>query len=132
MVLNRGIPVLRKFLLKNLLKIPFGEGQVQDPIPALPGHGSKIPVVLLSSKLDDTTKEKTLTKSLLQNSDFSHKIGEIAIFVINFAIFVVILMQRLLSFSIENKTTIMRVENRQRFSEKFTTVFFQRYFFRCI
>jgi hypothetical protein len=39
MVLNKGIPVLRKFMLKNLQKIPFGEGQVQDPIPALPGHG---------------------------------------------------------------------------------------------
>jgi hypothetical protein len=24
-------------------KIPFGEGQVQDPIPTLPGLGSKIP-----------------------------------------------------------------------------------------
>jgi hypothetical protein len=47
MVLNTGIPVLRKFMLKNLQKIPFGEGQVQDPISALPGHGSKIPVVLL-------------------------------------------------------------------------------------
>jgi hypothetical protein len=47
MVLNTGIPVLRKFMLKNLQKIPFSEGQVQDPIPALPGHGSKIPAVLL-------------------------------------------------------------------------------------
>jgi hypothetical protein len=42
-VLNTGIPVLRKFILKNLQKIPFREGQVQDPIPAFPGHGSKIP-----------------------------------------------------------------------------------------
>jgi hypothetical protein len=33
MVLNTGIPVLRKFMLKNLQKIPFGEGQFQDPIP---------------------------------------------------------------------------------------------------
>jgi hypothetical protein len=47
MVLNTGIPVLRKFMLKNMQKIPFGEGQVKDPIPALPGHGSKIPAVLL-------------------------------------------------------------------------------------
>jgi hypothetical protein len=30
MVLNKGIPVLRKFMLKNLKKIPFGVGQVQD------------------------------------------------------------------------------------------------------
>jgi hypothetical protein len=43
MVLNTGIPVLRKFMLKNLQKIPFGEGQVQVPIPALPGLGSKNP-----------------------------------------------------------------------------------------
>jgi hypothetical protein len=42
MVLNTGIPGLTKFRFKNLLKIPFGEGQVQDPIPALPGPGSKI------------------------------------------------------------------------------------------
>jgi hypothetical protein len=47
MVLDTGIPVLRKFMLKNLQKITFGEGQVQDPIPALLGHGSKIPAVLL-------------------------------------------------------------------------------------
>jgi hypothetical protein len=47
MVLNTGNPVFRKFMLKNLQKIPFGEGQVQDPIPLLPGHGSKIPAVLL-------------------------------------------------------------------------------------
>jgi hypothetical protein len=46
MVLNTGITVLRKFMLRNLQKTPFGEGQVQDPIPALPGHGSKIPDVL--------------------------------------------------------------------------------------
>jgi hypothetical protein len=36
-----------KFMLKNLQKIPFGEGQIQDLIPALPGHGSKNPAVLL-------------------------------------------------------------------------------------
>jgi hypothetical protein len=47
MVLNTGIPVLRNFMLKNMQKIPFEEGQVKDPIPALPGHGSKIPAVLL-------------------------------------------------------------------------------------
>jgi hypothetical protein len=47
MVLNTRIPVLRKFMLKNMQKIPFVEGQVQDPIPALPGHGLKIPAVLL-------------------------------------------------------------------------------------
>jgi hypothetical protein len=46
MVLNTGIPELRKFMLKNMQKFPF-EFQVQDPIPALPGHGSKIPAVLL-------------------------------------------------------------------------------------
>jgi hypothetical protein len=50
MVLNTGIPDLRKFMLKNLQKNPFGEGQVQDPIPALPGHGSKIPAVLLGDR----------------------------------------------------------------------------------
>jgi hypothetical protein len=38
MELNTGIPVLRKFMLKNLQKIPIGEGQVQDSIPALPGQ----------------------------------------------------------------------------------------------
>jgi hypothetical protein len=43
MELSTGIPVLRKFMLKNMQKIPFGEGQVRDLIPALPGHGSKIP-----------------------------------------------------------------------------------------
>jgi hypothetical protein len=50
MVLNTGIPGLRKFRFKNLLEIPFGEGQVQDPIPALPGQGSKIPAVLLGDR----------------------------------------------------------------------------------
>jgi hypothetical protein len=50
MVLNTGIPVLRKFLLKNMQKIPFGEDQVQDPIPALPDHGSKISAVLLGDR----------------------------------------------------------------------------------
>jgi hypothetical protein len=49
-VLNTGIPVFRKFMLKNLQKFPFGEGQVQDSIPALPGHGSKIPAVLLGNR----------------------------------------------------------------------------------
>jgi hypothetical protein len=44
LVLNTGIPVLRKFWFKNVQKIIFGEGQVQDPIPALPGHGSKIQI----------------------------------------------------------------------------------------
>jgi hypothetical protein len=46
-VLNTGIPVLRKFMLKNMQKIPFGEGQVQDLIPALSCYESKIPAVLL-------------------------------------------------------------------------------------
>jgi hypothetical protein len=43
-VLNTGIPVFRKFMLKNLQKVQIGEGkfQVQDPIPVLPGHRSKI------------------------------------------------------------------------------------------
>jgi hypothetical protein len=50
-VLNTGIPVLRKFMLKNMQKIPFGGGgQVQDPIPALPGHGSKISAVFLGDR----------------------------------------------------------------------------------
>jgi hypothetical protein len=48
MVLNTGIPVLRKFRFKNLQKTQFGEGQVQDPIPALPGHG--LPAVLLGDR----------------------------------------------------------------------------------
>jgi hypothetical protein len=43
-------PVLKKFMLKNLQQIPFGEGQVQDPIPALPGHGSQISAVLLGDR----------------------------------------------------------------------------------
>jgi hypothetical protein len=38
MVLNTEIPVLRQFWFKNLHKILFGEGHVQDPIPALPGN----------------------------------------------------------------------------------------------
>jgi hypothetical protein len=50
MVLNTRIPVLRKFWFKNLQKTLFGEGRVQDPIPALPGHGSKIPAVLLGDR----------------------------------------------------------------------------------
>jgi hypothetical protein len=47
MVLSTGTTVLRKFRFENYQKIPFGEGQVQDPVPALPGHGSKIMAVLL-------------------------------------------------------------------------------------
>jgi hypothetical protein len=50
MVLNTRIPVLRKFWFKNIQKTLFGEGQVQDPIPTLPGHGSKIPAVLLGDR----------------------------------------------------------------------------------
>jgi hypothetical protein len=37
MVLSSDISVLRKFCFKNMQKIPFGEGQVQDPIPVVPG-----------------------------------------------------------------------------------------------
>jgi hypothetical protein len=47
MVLNKGIPVLKKFRFKNLQKILFEENQVQDPIPVLPGHGSQIPALIL-------------------------------------------------------------------------------------
>jgi hypothetical protein len=47
MVLSTKIPDLRKFSFINMKKISFGEGQVQDPIPALPGIRSKIPAVLL-------------------------------------------------------------------------------------
>jgi hypothetical protein len=36
-----------QILAQKLRKIPFGEGQGQDPIPAFPGHGSKIPAALL-------------------------------------------------------------------------------------
>jgi hypothetical protein len=50
MELNTGIPVLKKIMLKNLQKISFGEGRVQDPIQALPGHGSKIPAVFLGDR----------------------------------------------------------------------------------
>jgi hypothetical protein len=50
MRLKTGIPVLRKLRFKNLQKTLFGEGQVQDPIPALPGYGSKIPAVLLGDR----------------------------------------------------------------------------------
>jgi hypothetical protein len=51
MVLNTGIPVLRKCRFKSLQKKKlFGEGQMLDPIPALPGHGSKIPAVLLGDR----------------------------------------------------------------------------------
>jgi hypothetical protein len=44
------ISVLRKCCFKNMTKIPFGEGQVQDPIPAFSGIGSKILAVLLREK----------------------------------------------------------------------------------
>jgi hypothetical protein len=47
MVLSTRIPDLRKFSFINMKKNSFGEGQVQDPIPALPGIGPKIPAVLL-------------------------------------------------------------------------------------
>jgi hypothetical protein len=50
MVLNTIIPVFRKFWFKNIPKTLFGEGQVKDPIPALSGHGSKIPAVLLGDR----------------------------------------------------------------------------------
>jgi hypothetical protein len=50
MVLKTGILVFIKFMLKNLQKIPFEDGQVQDPIPAFPGHGSKILAVLLGDR----------------------------------------------------------------------------------
>jgi hypothetical protein len=43
MILSKKIPDLRKFSFINMKKISFGEGQVQDPILALPGIGSKIP-----------------------------------------------------------------------------------------
>jgi hypothetical protein len=46
MVLSKRIPVLRKFSFINMQTMSFG-GLVQDPIPALSGHSSKIlPVVL--------------------------------------------------------------------------------------
>jgi hypothetical protein len=50
MILNTRIPVLKKNMLKNMQKIPFGEGQVQDPIPVLPGDRSEIPAVLLGDR----------------------------------------------------------------------------------
>jgi hypothetical protein len=50
MVLNTEIQVLKQFMLKNLQKLPFGEGQVQNSIPALPGLGSKIQTVLLGDR----------------------------------------------------------------------------------
>jgi hypothetical protein len=40
-------PSFEKIYDEKLKKIPFGEGHAQDPIPALPGHGSKIRAVLL-------------------------------------------------------------------------------------
>jgi hypothetical protein len=40
-------PSFEKIYVQKLTKIPFEEGQVQDPIPALPGHRSKIPAVRL-------------------------------------------------------------------------------------
>jgi hypothetical protein len=46
-VLSTRISDLRKFGFINMKKISFGEGQVQDPIPALPGIESKILAVLL-------------------------------------------------------------------------------------
>jgi hypothetical protein len=46
-ILSTRIPDFRKFSFINMKKISFEEGQVQDPIPALPGIGSKIPAVLL-------------------------------------------------------------------------------------
>jgi hypothetical protein len=36
--------------LENMQKESFGEGQVQDPIPALPGLGTKILALLLEDK----------------------------------------------------------------------------------
>jgi hypothetical protein len=36
-----------KIWFKSLQKIPFGEGQVKDPIQAPAGQGSKISAVLL-------------------------------------------------------------------------------------
>jgi hypothetical protein len=50
MVLNTEIPVLRKFWFKTYKKNLVGDGHVQDPIPALPGNGSKIPAVLLGDR----------------------------------------------------------------------------------
>jgi hypothetical protein len=47
MILSIRIPVLRKFRCKNMQKISFGEGQVQNPIQGFPGLGSKIPAVVL-------------------------------------------------------------------------------------
>jgi hypothetical protein len=50
MILNTGVPVLRKFWFTNLQKNLFGEGQVQDPISALPGYGSKILAIILGDR----------------------------------------------------------------------------------
>jgi hypothetical protein len=49
MILSTRIPDMRKFSFINMKKISFGEGQIQDQIPALPGIGSKIPAVLLGN-----------------------------------------------------------------------------------
>jgi hypothetical protein len=46
MVLGTVIPVLRKCRFKNLQKIPFEEGQVQDSIPVPPSQGSRRFIVL--------------------------------------------------------------------------------------
>jgi hypothetical protein len=50
MILKIGIPVLKKIRFKNLQKTLFGEGQDQDPIPAFPGHNSKISAVHLGHR----------------------------------------------------------------------------------
>jgi hypothetical protein len=49
MVLSTIYPGLRKFRCKNIQNFPFGEGQVQDHIPALPGFRSKILAALLEN-----------------------------------------------------------------------------------
>jgi hypothetical protein len=38
---------MRTFIFKNMLKISFGDGQAQNPIPAFPGLESKTQVILL-------------------------------------------------------------------------------------
>jgi hypothetical protein len=48
MVLSTRIPVLRKFRCRNLNKIPSGESQVQDPIPAQKFRTYTIYIVLSS------------------------------------------------------------------------------------
>jgi hypothetical protein len=49
-VIEHRNPSFEKIYAENLQKIPFREGQVQDPIPALPGLGRKIPAVLLGDR----------------------------------------------------------------------------------